>query len=120
VADPKAAAIRIAGDRQAIERVAQTSLREMIGSTALQKLPSNRKTADELPRAAITAKTSTRGVIASSVEIKDVVIPRELQDAMSRQARAEPDKDAEGDARLGRECDHRTDPGSGEAARQRS
>ena len=94
VEDAEAAAIRIADYRQAIERVAQTSLREMIGSTDLQKLLSDRKTADELLRAAITAKTSTWGVTASSVEIKDVSIPRELQDAMSRQAQAEREKDA--------------------------
>jgi regulator of protease activity HflC (stomatin/prohibitin superfamily) len=94
VESAEAAAIRIADYRQAIERVAQTSLREMIGSTDLQKLLSDRKAADELLRAAITAKTSTWGVTASSVEIKDVSIPRELQDAMSRQAQAEREKDA--------------------------
>jgi regulator of protease activity HflC (stomatin/prohibitin superfamily) len=94
VENAEAAAIRIADYRQAIERVAQTSLREMIGSTDLSKLLSDRKTADELLRAAITGKTSTWGVTASSVEIKDVSIPRELQDAMSRQAQAEREKDA--------------------------
>jgi regulator of protease activity HflC (stomatin/prohibitin superfamily) len=94
VEDAEAAAIRIADYRQAIERVAQTSLREMIGSTDLSKLLSERKAADELLRAAITAKTGTWGVTARSVEIKDVVIPRELQDAMSRQAQAEREKDA--------------------------
>ncbi|HET6306176.1 MAG TPA: SPFH domain-containing protein [Rhodopila sp.] len=94
VEDAEAAAIRIADYRQAIERVAQTSLREMIGSTDLSKLLSERKTADEVLRAAITAKTETWGVTARSVEIKDVSIPRELQDAMSRQAQAEREKDA--------------------------
>lgn len=94
VENAEAAAIRIADYRQAIERVAQTSLREMIGSTDLSKLLSDRKAADELLRAAITTKTSTWGVTASSVEIKDVSIPRELQDAMSRQAQAEREKDA--------------------------
>jgi regulator of protease activity HflC (stomatin/prohibitin superfamily) len=94
VADAEAAAIRIADYRQAIERVAQTSLREMIGSTDLSKLLSDRKTADEQLRVAITGKTSSWGVTASSVEIKDVAIPRELQDAMSRQAQAEREKDA--------------------------
>ena len=94
VESAEAAAIRIADYRQAIERVAQTSLREMIGSTDLSKLLSDRKTADELLRVAISAKTSTWGVTASSVEIKDVSIPRELQDAMSRQAQAEREKDA--------------------------
>jgi regulator of protease activity HflC (stomatin/prohibitin superfamily) len=94
VDDAEAAAIRIADYRSAIERVAQTSLREMIGSTDLSKLLSDRKSADEQLRITITAKTSTWGVTARSVEIKDVAIPRELQDAMSRQAQAEREKDA--------------------------
>jgi regulator of protease activity HflC (stomatin/prohibitin superfamily) len=94
VDDAEAAAIRIADYRQAIERVAQTSLREMIGATELQRLLSDRRAADEQLRATITAKTATWGVTARSVEIKDVSIPRELQDAMSRQAQAEREKDA--------------------------
>jgi regulator of protease activity HflC (stomatin/prohibitin superfamily) len=88
------AAIRIANYREAIERVAQTSLREMIGATDLARLLSDRKSADEQLRSTITAKTRDWGVTARSVEIKDVSIPRELQDAMSRQAQAEREKDA--------------------------
>ena len=94
VADAEAAAIRIANYREAIERVAQTSLREMIGATDLSKLLSDRKAADEQLRLTITAKTNSWGVTANSVEIKDVAIPRELQDAMSRQAQAEREKAA--------------------------
>jgi regulator of protease activity HflC (stomatin/prohibitin superfamily) len=94
VESAEAAAIRIANYREAIERVAQTSLREMIGATDLSKLLSDRKAADEQLRVTITAKTKSWGVTASSVEIKDVSIPRELQDAMSRQAQAEREKDA--------------------------
>jgi regulator of protease activity HflC (stomatin/prohibitin superfamily) len=94
VENAETAAIRIANYREAIERVAQTSLREMIGATDLSKLLADRKTADEQLRVTITAKTSTWGVTARSVEIKDVSIPRELQDAMSRQAQAEREKDA--------------------------
>ncbi len=94
VDNPEAAAVRIANYREAIERVAQTSLREMIGATDLSRLLSDRKTADEQLRVNITAKTIDWGVTARSVEIKDVSIPRELQDAMSRQAQAEREKDA--------------------------
>jgi regulator of protease activity HflC (stomatin/prohibitin superfamily) len=94
VENAEAAAIRIANYREAIERVAQTSLREMIGATDLSKLLSDRKTADEQLRLTISSKTSSWGVTASSVEIKDVSIPRELQDAMSRQAQAEREKEA--------------------------
>ena len=94
VEDAEHAAIRIANYREAIERVAQTSLREMIGATDLARLLSDRKAADEQLRGTITAKTRDWGVTARSVEIKDVSIPRELQDAMSRQAQAEREKDA--------------------------
>ena len=94
VADPRAAAINIADYRQAIERVAQTSLREMIGSTDLSRLLSDRKSADEQLRITIGDKTGTWGVAIRSVEIKDVAIPAGLQDAMSRQAQAEREKQA--------------------------
>ena len=87
-------AIRITDYQQAIERVAQTSLREMIGATDLSRLLSDRRSADERLRSTISEKTETWGVIIRSVEIKDVSIPRELQDAMSRQAQAEREKDA--------------------------
>ena len=94
VADPRAAAINIADYRQAIERVAQTSLREMIGSTDLSRLLSDRKSADEQLRITIGEKTGSWGVAIRSVEIKDVAIPPALQDAMSRQAQAEREKQA--------------------------
>ena len=87
-------AIRITDYQKAIERVAQTSLREMIGATDLSRLLSDRKSADERLRQTISEKTESWGVIIRSVEIKDVSIPRELQDAMSRQAQAEREKDA--------------------------
>jgi regulator of protease activity HflC (stomatin/prohibitin superfamily) len=92
VEDAEAAAIRIANYREAIERVAQTSLREMIGASDLARLLSERRAADEQLRATIAEKTARWGVAVRSVEIRDVVIPRELQDAMSRQAQAEREK----------------------------
>jgi len=94
VNNAEAAAIRIANYREAIERVAQTTLREMIGATELSRLLSDRKAADEQLRASIGQKTANWGVGVVSVEIKDVAIPRELQDAMSRQAQAEREKEA--------------------------
>ncbi len=94
VSDAEAAAIRIANYREAIERVAQTSLREMIGATDLSRLLSDRRAADAQLRATIGEKTGSWGVGIVSVEIKDVAIPRELQDAMSRQAQAEREKHA--------------------------
>ena len=94
VRDAEQAAVRIANYREAVERVSQTSLREMIGASDLSRLLSDRRAADEQLRATIGQKTATWGVSVVSVEIKDVAIPRELQDAMSRQAQAEREKTA--------------------------
>jgi regulator of protease activity HflC (stomatin/prohibitin superfamily) len=94
VEDPERAAIQIVDYRQAIERVAQTSLRETIGASDLSRLLSDRQAADEQLRGTIGAKTATWGVRVNSVEIRDVAIPPELQDAMSRQAQAERERHA--------------------------
>jgi regulator of protease activity HflC (stomatin/prohibitin superfamily) len=94
VEDAQKAALAITNYREAIDRVAQTSLREMIGSSMLASLLSDRKDADERLRVEIGQKTAPWGVTVSSVEIRDVAIPVSLQDAMSRQAQAEREKQA--------------------------
>jgi regulator of protease activity HflC (stomatin/prohibitin superfamily) len=94
VHDAERAALEIADYRQAITRVAQTSLREMIGSSPLSSLLSERKAADLQLKEEIGRKTAEWGVSAVSVEIRDVAIPAQLQDAMSRQAQAEREKAA--------------------------
>ena len=94
VHDAEKAALAITNFRQAIDRVAQTSLREMIGSSMLSSLLSDRKVADEQLKVEIGEKTAPWGVSVSSVEIRDVAIPVALQDAMSRQAQAEREKQA--------------------------
>jgi len=94
VHDAQKAALQITNYRQAIDRVAQTSLREMIGSSMLGALLSDRKAADERLRDEIGGKTAGWGVSVTSVEIRDVAIPVALQDAMSRQAQAEREKQA--------------------------
>jgi len=94
VHDAEKAALAITDYRQAIDRVAQTSLREMIGASMLAALLSDRKEADEQLKKEIGAKTAPWGISVSSVEIRDVAIPEALQDAMSRQAQAEREKQA--------------------------
>lgn len=94
VHDAEKAALAIADYREAIDRVAQTSLREMIGSSMLAALLSDRKEADEQLKLEIGQKTAPWGISVSSVEIRDVAIPEALQDAMSRQAQAEREKQA--------------------------
>ncbi len=94
VHDAEKAALAITNYREAIDRVAQTSLREMIGSSMLASLLSDRKDADEQLKNEIARKTAPWGISVSSVEIRDVAIPVALQDAMSRQAQAEREKQA--------------------------
>jgi regulator of protease activity HflC (stomatin/prohibitin superfamily) len=86
--------LNITNYREAIDRVSQTSLREMIGSSMLSALLSERTAADELLRGEIGRKTADWGISVKSVEIRDVAIPVALQDAMSRQAQAEREKQA--------------------------
>jgi regulator of protease activity HflC (stomatin/prohibitin superfamily) len=90
--DPQRAALEIADYRQAITQVAQTSLREMVGSSLLSTLLSERKQGDQLLREEIGRKTADWGVAVLSVEIRDIGVPPALQDAMSRQAQAEREK----------------------------
>jgi len=87
--DPERAALEITDYRSAIERVAQTSLREMVGSSLLSNLLSDRKHSDEVLLGEIGRKTSEWGVTAVSVEIRDISVPAALQDAMSREAQAQ-------------------------------
>ena len=94
VHDAQKAALNITNYREAVDRVSQTSLREMIGSSMLAALLSERSAADELLRGEIGRKTGDWGISVKSVEIRDVAIPVALQDAMSRQAQAEREKQA--------------------------
>jgi regulator of protease activity HflC (stomatin/prohibitin superfamily) len=94
VHDAERAALEIADYNSAVQQVAQTSLRETIGSALLSELLSERKEADATLKAVIGAKTAEWGVTVNSVEIRDVAIPASLQDAMSRQAQAEREKQA--------------------------
>jgi len=94
VHDAQKAALAITDYRQAIDLVAQTSLREMIGSSMLAALLSDRRASDQQLSEVIGRKTIEWGITVRSVEIRDVAIPVALQDAMSRQAQAEREKQA--------------------------
>ena len=87
--DPQRAALEITNYRQAITQVAQTSLREVVGSSLLSTLLSERKQGDQLLREELGRKIAEWGVTVLSVEIRDIGVPPALQDAMSRQAQAE-------------------------------
>jgi regulator of protease activity HflC (stomatin/prohibitin superfamily) len=94
VHDVERAALEITDYRSAIIRVAQTSLRETIGALPLSALMSERRLVDQRIKDEIGRKIADWGVAAISVEIRDVAIPAELQESMSRQAQAEREKAA--------------------------
>jgi len=94
VNDVKRAALEVAAYGEAISWAAQTSLREMIGAADLAMLLTNRKAADAALRQTLYGKTANWGIDVRSVEIRDVRIPSALQNAMSRQAQAERERQA--------------------------
>ena len=94
VIDPEKAALAVADYTSAISWAAQTALRDVIGKTMLADLLEGRdKISGEL-RQIIDARTEPWGVNVSSVEVRDVLIPPGLQDAMSMQAQAERERQA--------------------------
>jgi len=89
VHDTERAALEIQDYRRAIQQVAETSLREIVGSSMLATLLAERTKGDEILREVIGRKTGDWGISVISVEIRDIGVPAGLQDAMSRQAQAE-------------------------------
>ncbi|WP_293677367.1 slipin family protein [uncultured Phenylobacterium sp.] len=89
VHDTERAALEIQDYRRAIQQVAETSLREIVGSSMLATLLAERSKGDEILREVIGRKTGDWGISVISVEIRDIGVPAGLQDAMSRQAQAE-------------------------------
>jgi len=94
VIDPEKCILNVEDYYQATFLAAQTTLREVIGRIELQELLSHREIVGEELRRIIDEKTESWGVKVLSVEIKDVVIPSILQEAMSRQAQAERERQA--------------------------
>jgi regulator of protease activity HflC (stomatin/prohibitin superfamily) len=94
VIDPKKAALEIADYESAIGWASQTALRDVIGTTLLSDMLEGRnKISNELQQI-IDERTEPWGVNVIAVEIKDVLIPPALEDAMSMQAQAERERQA--------------------------
>jgi regulator of protease activity HflC (stomatin/prohibitin superfamily) len=94
VFDPKKAALDVADYRSAISWASQTALRDVIGKTMLSDMLEGRdKISNELQRI-IDERTEPWGIKVISVEVKDVLIPPALEDAMSMQAQAERERQA--------------------------
>jgi regulator of protease activity HflC (stomatin/prohibitin superfamily) len=94
VVDPKKAALDVADYGSAISWAAQTALRDVIGKTMLSDMLEGReKISNELQKI-IDVRTEPWGINVISVEVKDVLIPPALEDAMSMQAQAERERQA--------------------------
>ncbi len=94
VLDPKKAALDVADYQAAISWAAQTALRDVIGKTMLSDMLEGRERISNELRKIIDERTEPWGINVISVEIKDVLIPPGLEDAMSMQAQAERERQA--------------------------
>lgn len=94
VLNPEKAALMVYDYRSAISWASQTALREVIGKAFLSEILEGRGKLDVELQKVISDRTSQWGVEVSSVEIRDVVIPAGLQNAMSMQAQAEREQHA--------------------------
>lgn len=92
--DAQKAALEVASYQSAIAWAAQTALREIIGQMSLADILVGRAKMDAELQKIIDERTTPWGVSVQSVEIRDVVIPKDLEDAMSRQAQAERERQA--------------------------
>ena len=94
VHDPKKAALEVQSYSAAVSWAAQTALRDIIGRTSLTDLLKGRERIEEELQKLIDTRSNPWGVTVQSVEMRDVVIPDSLQDAMSREAQASREKQA--------------------------
>jgi regulator of protease activity HflC (stomatin/prohibitin superfamily) len=94
VHDSEKAALEVQDYAQAVSWAAQTGLRDIIGRTSLSDLLRGRERIEAELQALIDSRSNPWGVTVQSVEMRDIVIPTSLQDAMSREAQASREKSA--------------------------
>ena len=92
--DAEKAALEVENYRAAVDWAAQTALRDIIGRMMLANILIGRSELDRELQQIIDERTTPWGVTVQSVEIRDIVIPPDLEDAMSRQAQAERERQA--------------------------
>src|SRR5206468_12090136 len=92
--NPEKAILEVQNFEQAIAMSAQTGLRESIGRHELSQMVAEREMMGHELQRILDEKTNSWGITFQSVEIRDVQIPQALQDAMSRQAQAERERQA--------------------------
>jgi len=92
--DAEKAALEVENYRMAIAWASQTALREVIGQMTLADILVGRAKMDADLQKTIDERTAPWGITVQSVEIRDIIIPADLEDAMSRQAQAERERQA--------------------------
>lgn len=92
--DAEKAALEVENYRAAVDWAAQTALRDIIGRMMLADILVGRSVIDKELQQVIDERTTPWGVTVQSVEIRDIVIPQDLEDSMSRQAQAERERQA--------------------------
>ena len=94
VHDPERAALEVQNYPVAVSWAAQTALRDIIGRTSLADLLRGREKTEHELQLIIDARSTPWGVTVQGVEMRDIVIPSQLQEAMSREAQAAREKQA--------------------------
>ncbi len=92
--DASKARLEVENYRNAVPLSAKTALRDIIGKTTLARLLTDRDAIGEELQKILDAKTNQWGITSLSVEIKDIVVPKDLEDAISKEAQAEREKNA--------------------------
>ncbi len=92
--DAAKARLEVENFRNAVPLSAKTALRDIIGKTTLARLLTDRDGIGEELQKILDAKTNPWGITSLSVEIKDIVIPKDLEDVISKEAQAEREKNA--------------------------
>ncbi len=94
VSDAARAVLEVETFEKTVSWAAQTTLPNVIGQAELGRMISERQALDSELQSIIDAKTSEWGITVQSVELRDVRIPSELEDALSRKAQAEREQEA--------------------------
>ena len=94
VVDPEKAALEVQNYPAAVSWAAQTALRDIIGRTSLANLLRGREKIEHDLQTLIDQRSTPWGVTVQAVEMRDIVIPSSLQEAMSREAQASREKQA--------------------------
>lgn len=92
--DGEKAVLEVENFMDAVVLSAQAALRDSIGKTKLSTLVEQREEIGEEIRSAVDKKTTEWGITIQSIEITDIIIPEHLQDAMSKRAQAEREKES--------------------------